>query len=269
MSVRVFANPSGGNDPRPGIVGLQGGHDDLVEKGSRGGGRILHASACESPGRTATVLAGRSQPRKGTSVPRDSVGRGSPRHSAIGAPGAHRCGGVASKDGALARPIAFLGRRKIAMFDAVVWGLAGAVVLLVWWSAVSFAARRSRAVRARNDRELQQTHWATQTAHLTHPNTCPREVLTWLAEPLVPTSEADRLPLLSFQRCASACGHDPETTQRLLLGDLPEAAREGALRRGRIIAAQGRTEPAPNGIPLATPGPVRRCPRAGNTSPGR
>ncbi len=109
------------------------------------------------------------------------------------------------------------------MPDGAIWML-GATLLAVWWFAVSSAARDARAARERDDRELQQLHWMRQTIQLTHPNTCPPDVLVWLAEPLVPPGEADKLHLLSFQRCALACGHDPVSAQKMLLSEVKDSS---------------------------------------------
>ncbi len=109
------------------------------------------------------------------------------------------------------------------MPDAAIWML-GATLLAVWWIVVSHAARGARAARERDDRELQQLHWMRQTTHLTHPHTCPPEVLAWLSEPLVPPDEADKLHLFSFQRCALACGHDPVSAQKMLLSEVKDSS---------------------------------------------
>lgn len=83
------------------------------------------------------------------------------------------------------------------------WGI-GIGLAAACWTYLTVSDRRIRASVAREGRVRQAIHWARQTTHLSHPDTCPREVLERLTEPLVPADRADILPLLSFQRCALA-----------------------------------------------------------------
>ena len=113
---------------------------------------------------------------------------------------------------------------------------------ILWWSmcaslatlgtiAVVVASDRIRTVVARQDREWQEIHWARQTAHASHPDTCPYHVIEWLSEPLVPPDQVRHLPLLSFQRCALACGHHPARTQETLLNRLQAGRRPAQTAR--------------------------------------
>ena len=83
------------------------------------------------------------------------------------------------------------------------------------WTFLAVPDRRTRACVAREDRVRQAIHWAQQITRLSHCGSWPRDVLEWLAKPLVP---ADTLPLPGFQRCAIACGHDPLYVQETLRG---------------------------------------------------
>ena len=64
--------------------------------------------------------------------------------------------------------------------------------------ATVLAASRDVQVVERRDREWQAIHWACQTAHMAHPDTCAPDVLEWLSQPLVPGDRLDTIPLLSF-----------------------------------------------------------------------
>lgn len=102
------------------------------------------------------------------------------------------------------------------MLTMLSWIL-GLGLAAVYLFAIGVAAKRVKRETAKDLLARQELHWVQQTTHLAHPDTCPREIVAWLAEPLVPAGQVDTLDPLSFQRCALACGHDPAMTQWALL----------------------------------------------------
>ena len=106
------------------------------------------------------------------------------------------------------------------MLTMLLWAL-GLALTAVYLFAIGAASKRLKRETAKDLLVRQELHWVQQTTHLAHPDTCPREIVAWLAEPLVPADRVDTLDPLSFQRCALACGHDPDMTQRALLRKRP------------------------------------------------
>ena len=117
------------------------------------------------------------------------------------------------------------------MSDATLWWAALAGVAGLYGAAVWVVGRQLVKVVERSNRDWQRRHWARQTAFVSHPHSCPTDVIEWISEPVEPPDRIEHLPVLSFQRCAIACGHDPAEQRRRLLNRLQTSPRANA--RGR------------------------------------
>ena len=114
------------------------------------------------------------------------------------------------------------------MSVATLWWVALAGVTGLYGAAVWVVARQLVKALERSNRDWQRRHWACQTAFVSHPDGCPTDVLEWVSEPIEPPDRIEHLPVLSFQRCAIACGQDPAEQRRRLLNRLERSRRTSA-----------------------------------------